>query len=217
MVRFAVSDSSLLPTVVEITFMSSIQITKWTTATFANVGRVCPAVSYTNLTLTCPPGPKSIHRAWPAFSWVPEIQLCDDRDDRGSRSSHHGSYMVDIVGLWWTSSMCSGKSTHSRALLRTPHEKWTLAATSIVVGITTGIGTVIETVATEVIMIVNAMMTEGGGRRCRGMFQGEEPIGRYHYFLDFFLVNWRWCFCGYCDLHSVFLFWRDSFCLVQGL
>ena len=128
-----------------------------------------------------------------------------------------GSYMVDIVGLWWTSSMCSGKSTHSRALLRTPHEKWTLAATSIVVGITTGIGTVIETVATEVIMIVNAMMTEGGGRRCRGMFQGEEPIGRYHYFLDFFLVNWRWCFCGYCDLHSVFLFWRDSFCLVQGL
>ena len=171
---------------------------KWTTAIFAKVSRVCPAVSYANLTLICPPGPKSIHHAWPAFSWVPEIRLCDDRDDRGSRSSHHGSqfygyygpnnyggksgaalvwwicYTLDIVGLWWTSSVCPGKNTHSRALLRTPHEKWTLAATSIVAGVTTGIGTVIETVATEVIMIVGVMMTEGGG--AEGCFKARNQL-----------------------------------------
>jgi len=38
-----------------------------------------------------------------------------------------------------------------------------VAATMIVVGIMTGIGTVIETVAMEVIMIVGVMMTESGG------------------------------------------------------
>jgi len=32
-------------------------------AIFAKVGRVCPAVLSTNLTLTCPLGPKSIHHA----------------------------------------------------------------------------------------------------------------------------------------------------------
>ena len=42
-----------------------------------------------------------------------------------------------------------------------------VAATMIVVGITAGIGTVIETVATEVIMIMGIMMTESGGtERC---------------------------------------------------
>jgi len=42
-----------------------------------------------------------------------------------------------------------------------------VAATMIVVGITAGIRTVIETVATEVIMIMGVMMTESGGtERC---------------------------------------------------
>ena len=56
----------------------------------AKVGRVCPAVLSTNLTLTCQLGPKSIHYAWPTFSWVPRIRSCGEEDDRGSRSSHHG-------------------------------------------------------------------------------------------------------------------------------
>jgi len=38
-----------------------------------------------------------------------------------------------------------------------------VAATTIVVGITTGIRTVIETAATEAIMIIGVLMTESGG------------------------------------------------------
>ena len=79
--------------------MSSIQITKWTTATFANVGRVCPAVSYTNLTLTCPPGPKAsiVHdphsRESQRFGFV-TIEMTEEAE-----AAIDGSYMVDIVGL----------------------------------------------------------------------------------------------------------------------
>ena len=57
-----------------------------------------------------------------------------------------------------------------------------VAATMIVVGIMTGIGTVIETVAMEVIMIVGVMMTESGGTEG---FQGEGPVNKLWLFPRF--------------------------------
>ena len=50
-----------------------------------------------------------------------------------------------------------------------------MAAAMIIVGITTWIETVIETIVAEAIIIEDVMMTE---RRHWGMFQGKEPVNR---------------------------------------
>ena len=63
-----------------------------------------------------------------------------------------------------------------------------VAATMIVVGIMTGIGTVIETVAMEVIMIVGVMMTESGDTEG---FQGEGPVNKLWLFPRFLTSQFK--------------------------